>query len=139
MQAQLSYLTLLVADVALSVQFYQALGWILYQQHKDFAVFRLDNGVRLALLNTEAAGKMYAPLCKHNVNKSSILLSHNVANLAFCTAILQQARLAGAGQIQTIQRAAWGAWVAYFQDLDGYAWELTCQEDAKLDISGCLV
>ena len=139
MQVQLSYLTLLVADVALSVQFYQALGWVLYQQHKDFAVFRLDNGVRLALLNTQAAGKLYVPLCKQNVKQSSILLSHNVANLALCTAILQQARSAGARQIQAIQRAEWGAWVAYFQDLDGYAWELTCQEDAKLDINGCLV
>ena len=139
MQAQLSYLTLLVADVALSVQFYQALGWILYQQHKDFAVFRLDNGVRLALLNAQAAGKLYAPLCKQNVNQSSILLSHNVANLACCTAILQQARSAGARHIQEVQRADWGAWVAYFQDLDGYAWELTYQEDAKLDISGYLV
>lgn len=139
MQAQLSYLTLVVTDIAVSVQFYQALGWKLRQQQADFAVFRLDNGVRLALLSRRAAEKLYAPLAKENINQSSVLLSHNVASLALCTAILQQARSAGARHIQEIQRADWGAWVAYFQDLDGYAWELTYQENAKLDVSGCIV
>jgi uncharacterized protein len=139
MQAQLSYLSLIVADLAVSVRFYQALGWQLHQQQYDFAVFRLDNGVRLALLTALKARTLYRPLYKKNSNYSSILLSHNVADLALCSTILQRARLAGAQHIQEVQRADWGAWVAYFQDIDGYAWELTYQETAKIDSKGCII
>jgi len=55
---------------------------------------------------------------------SGITLAHNVKTREEVNAIVEKVRQAGVKVTKEPQDTEWGGYDAYFQDLDGYLWEI---------------
>ena len=120
---RISMITLGVADLAASIEFYErGLGFPKMKSPPEVAFFTL-NGTWLGLYDRDAlAGDAKVPADGTGFN--SFALAHNVASEAEVDAILAQALSAGATLAKPAQKASWGGYSGYFKDLDGHLWEV---------------
>ena len=68
-----------------------------------------------------------------------VTLAYNVATREEVDEVTELARSAGATIVKEPQDAFWGGYHAYFQDLDGYFWEVVWGPDFRFDEDGLLV
>lgn len=130
MKSHLSVLTLGVGDLQRAVAFYRdGLGLstegIIGEEfeHGAVAFFDLNPGLKLALWpRASMAADTGLPL--ENAELNSLTLGHNVSSRDEVDAIMAQARQAGARIVKEAQDAFWGGYSGYFQDPDGYLWEI---------------
>lgn len=123
--ARLSLVTLGVADVSRSTEFYSALGWPLSEASVpgDVSFFKTAGGL-LAIWGQEAlaadAGVAAAPA----FGRRGVALAINLESREEVDAGLRAAEAAG-GVIAVPGRATdWGGYNGYFSDPDGYLWEV---------------
>jgi catechol 2,3-dioxygenase-like lactoylglutathione lyase family enzyme len=134
MKPRITILTLGVTDLQRSLAFYRdGLGWptkgIVGTEFEHGAVvfFDLESGLRLALYPREYLAKdatVSAPL-----GIPSISLGHNVRSRSEVDDVIGQARSAGAAIVKAPTDTFWGGYAGYFQDLDGYMWEVAWNPD----------
>lgn len=130
MKPRLSVLTLGVSDLQRAVAFYRdGLGLptdgIVGEEfeHGAVAFFELNSGFMLALWpRTSMAAD--TGLSFDATTAPAISLGHNVSSRAEVDEVMEQARRAGARIIKEAQDAFWGGYSGYFQDPDGYLWEV---------------
>lgn len=130
MKSHLSVLTLGVGDLQRAVAFYRdGLGLstegIIGEEfeHGAVAFSDLNPGLKLALWpRASMATDTGLPL--ENAELNSLTLGHNVSSRDEVDAIMAQARQAGARIVKEAQDAFWGGYSGYFQDPDGYLWEI---------------
>ena len=130
MKPRLTVLTLGVADLERSLEFYRdGLGWatpgIVGKEFEHGAVVFIDlqPGLRLALWpRASLAHDTSLPLDPPSATELS--LGHNVSSRTEVDEIMAQARRAGARILKPASETFWGGYSGYFQDPDGHVWEV---------------
>ncbi|HVX53131.1 VOC family protein [Nocardioides sp.] len=129
MDQRISFVTLAVADVALSEQFYcGGLGWTpqMYVEG-EVLMIRVGAHVVLSLWDRAAFEAEVGPIAGGAAGASGVppvTLAHNVRTREEVDAILRRARELGAGPVTAGQEREWGGYTGYFADPDGYRWEI---------------
>jgi catechol 2,3-dioxygenase-like lactoylglutathione lyase family enzyme len=120
---RLSFVSLGVADLVLSVGFYRAaLARPPLEESRDMALFDLG-GVRLALLSRSAlATEMGAGIAGSGFG--GIALAINVSRREEVAPFLERAQAAGARIVRPAAEASWGGHAGVFADPDGFLWEV---------------
>jgi catechol 2,3-dioxygenase-like lactoylglutathione lyase family enzyme len=123
MDQRISIITLGVADLNRSREFYERLGWRKSMAAAEGIVFFQVGGMALALYprhelaqdaNTAAEGNGFG----------GITLAHNVRKRQDVDAVLAEAVTAGAKLVKPAVDAVWGGYSGYFADPDGFLWEV---------------
>lgn len=133
MRAAISFVSLLVRDVAIARAFYEAIGLVASDRSREgFALFQM-NGVVLAIATRKAVAKELGfPLGKGG----GVLLSHNVESAEAVVETLEASRRAGARILREPSPASWGGMIGCFTDPDGHAWEVVFNPGLPMDAAG---
>ena len=122
MHTALSYLTLGVADVEASIQFYESLGFELEQRVDDWASFDAG-GIHLALYPADDLARD-AHAEAGTGSFPGVTLAVNVPEAAQVDSAIEEARDLGAEIAKEPAETDWGGYSGYFRDPDGHYWEV---------------
>src|SRR5271170_514390 len=123
MEQRISIITLGVADLDSSREFYERLGWRRSMAASDGIVFFQAGGMALALYPREELAKD-ANVSPDGHGFNRVTLAYNARNRAEVVSVLEEAKAAGANILKPAQEAFWGGYSGYFSDLDGFLWEV---------------
>ncbi len=123
MEQRITLITLGVADLARSQDFYQRLGWRRSMAQAEGVVFFQVGGIGLALYPRDELAKD-ANLSAKGSGFSGMTLAYNARNREEVDAVLAEASTAGAKILKPAEEAFWGGYSGYFADPDGFAWEV---------------
>jgi len=116
-------ITLGVSELEASIQFYQdGLGFPKMESLPEVAFFTL-NGSWLGLYSRDSLAED-ATVSPEGSGFTGFTLSHNVASETEVDQTIEQAVSAGATLIKSPQKTFWGGYSGYFNDPDGYLWEV---------------
>ena len=133
MRPSISFISLLVRDVAAARRFYESLGLVASERSReDFALFQM-NGVVLAIATRASVAKELGVTLGRG---SGVLLSHNVESEEAVGATLEMARRAGAKVLRKASPASWGGLIGCFADPDGHVWEVVFNPQLPMDAAG---
>lgn len=142
MEPRVSIITLGVADLTRSYQFYKdGLGWSTSRTPDEGIVFFATRGTAVALYPYGRLAEDVGP--GWDVPRSrfgGITLAHNVRERGQVDAVLAEAAAAGAEIVKPAAETFWGGYSGYFADPDGYLWEVAWgafdfEEDGSLRIT----
>lgn len=127
--ARLSFVTLGVSDLERATQFYAtALGLPLRKRRPDVTFFELG-GTQLALYPREyLAADSGVPTSDGDVSR--VALSLNVGGHAAVDELLAAAAAGGGHITRAAAPTSWGGYAGYFQDPDGFVWEVVYRDPA---------
>ncbi len=125
MEQRLSFVTLVVADVAASRRFYvDGLGWHpAFEAPGEVLMVQVADKVVLSLWDRSSAEVELGPIGPIT-GVAPVTLAHNVATPHDVDAVLASARAAGASAVHDGTHRAWGGYSGYFADPDGFRWEI---------------
>lgn len=125
MKQKLSLVTLGVADLERSVDFYKALGWKEIERHAgdEVAFFDMD-GVHLSLFGRKDLARDVGVELDAGSQVSGITLAHNESSEAQVDRAFGEFLAAGATELKRPQSTAWGGYSGYVADPDGHIWEV---------------
>ena len=130
MKPRISLLTLGVADLERSLAFYRdGLGLptegIIGREFENGAVafFELSGGLKLAIWAQDDIAHDTG-LAKTAISPTALTIAHNVARREEVSAVIDQARRAGAAIVKEPQDTFYGGYAGYFRDPDGHVWEV---------------
>lgn len=123
--ARVSLITLGVADLHRSTDFYRALGWPLSSASVagDVSFFRTAGAV-LALWGRSDLAADAGIDAAAATGFRALALAINVDTPDDVDAALQQAVAAGGSLVKPAHTADWGGYSGYFADPDGHLWEV---------------
>jgi len=122
--SRVTILTLSVADLSKATDFYKA---VLGTPHNiwDGITFIELPGTWIAFYPFEKLAEDISPDIPVTRSRfSGVTLAHNARSKDEVVEILRGARAAGARIIKEPQDTFWGGFSGYFEDLDGYYWEV---------------
>lgn len=122
MEQRISLVTLGVADVSRSREFYNRLGW--RGQEVEETAFFQAGGTALVLWGADklADDAGIAPTASDGFH--GMALAHNVRSRAEVDEIIAAAESAGAEVTRRPAETSYGGYAGYFADPDGHAWEI---------------
>jgi uncharacterized protein len=123
MEQRVSIVTLGVADLQRSKEFYERLGWRRSMSNSEGIVFFQVGGMALALYPRSELAKD-ANISPGGDGFSGISLAYNTRNRGEVDTTLEEAKRAGAQILKPAQEAFWGGYSGYFSDPDGFLWEV---------------
>ncbi len=123
MEQRLSLITLGVADLARSREFYERLGWRRSMAKAEGVVFFQAGGMALALFPRSELARD-ARIAPEGSGFSGISLAYNTRTRDEVDAVLAEAEAAGATLLKPGEEASWGGYSGYFSDPDGFPWEV---------------
>jgi predicted lactoylglutathione lyase len=123
MEQRVSLITLGVADLTRSREFYERLGWRRSMAKAEGVVFFQAGGMALALFPLHELAKD-ANIAPEGHGFNGISLAYNARNRAEVDSVLEDAKAAGAKLLKAAQEADWGGYSGYFSDPDGFLWEV---------------
>jgi len=123
MEQRVSIVTLGVADLKRSREFYERLGWRRSMANTDGIAFFQAGGMALALYPRHELAKD-ANIAPEGHGFNGISLAYNTRNRAEVNSVLEEAAAAGATVLKPAQEAFWGGYSGYFSDPDGFLWEV---------------
>jgi len=123
MEQRVSIVTLGVADLKRSTEFYERLGWRRSMAKAEGVVFFQAGGMALALFPRPELAKD-ANIDPEGRGFDGVSLAYNARNRAEVDSVLEEAQAAGAKLLKPAQVAFWGGYSGYFSDLDGFLWEV---------------
>src|SRR5680860_1338286 len=130
MKPRITVLTLGVADLEKSIQFYRdGLGLptagIIGKEFEYGAVafFDLENGLKLALWPKKSLS-FDTKIPQETPSATEFTIGHNVGSKGEVDLVMAQAKRAGANIVKTAGDTFWGGYAGYFQDPDGHIWEV---------------
>lgn len=126
MEQRVSIITLGVADLKRSREFYERLGWRRSMAKAEGVVFFQTGGTALALYPREELAKdaNVADVRTGGDGFRGITVAYNARNRADVDSVLKEAEAAGAKILKPAQEAFWGGYSGYFSDPDGFLWEV---------------
>ena len=123
MEQRVSIITLGVADIKRSREFYERLGWHRSMTKAEGIVFFQTVGIALALYPRHELAKD-AHVAPEGHGFSGISLAYNARNRTEVDSVLKEAAAAGATVVKPAEEAFWGGYSGYFADPDGFLWEV---------------
>ena len=123
MEQRVSLITLGVADLKRSTEFYERLGWHRSMANTEGITFFQTGGMALALYPRHELAKD-AKVPAEGEGFSGITLAHNTRSRAEVDSVLMEAAAAGAKIVKPAEEAFWGGYSGYFSDPDGFLWEV---------------
>ena len=133
---RVTLITLGVADLDLSRDFYAALGWTPTKQ-QDGVVFYQINGMVLGLFGLEPlAADQGRPQVK--LGTGAMTLAQNFATTGEVDAAYTAALAAGATGLKAPEKVFWGGYSGYYADPDGHVWEVAMNPFWPLNDDGSL-
>jgi uncharacterized glyoxalase superfamily protein PhnB len=139
MKQRINLLTLGVSDLKKAMKFYkEGFGWktqgIVGTEYENGAVvlFELDNGSMFCLYERKnLAWDSQLNLQAESATEFSI--GYFVNSNKEVDDIMELAKKAGAKITKPAQKAFWGGYHGYFQDLDGHLWEIGHNPSWKIE------
>jgi catechol 2,3-dioxygenase-like lactoylglutathione lyase family enzyme len=123
MEQRVSIVTLGVADLNRSREFYERLGWQRSFAKAEGIVFFQAGGMALALYPRHDLAED-AKISAGGQGFPGITLAHNTRNRAEVDSVLREAVAAGARIVKPAEEAFWGGYSGYFADPDEFLWEV---------------
>lgn len=125
MDPRVSFVTLVVRDLAASRDFYiDGLGWpVELEAAEEVVMVRVGEKLVLSLWQEDAAVGELGPIGRAE-GALPFTLAHNVATPADVDRVLATARAAGASAVAEPVARDWGGYSGYFADPDGFRWEV---------------
>jgi catechol 2,3-dioxygenase-like lactoylglutathione lyase family enzyme len=123
MEQRVSLITLGVADLQRSREFYERLGWRRSMAEAEGVVFFQAGGMALALYSRTELAKD-AKISPEGSGFSGIALAYNTRSREEVDSALAEAQAAGARILKPAEEAFWGGYSGYFADPDGFPWEV---------------
>jgi catechol 2,3-dioxygenase-like lactoylglutathione lyase family enzyme len=123
MKPKISLITLGVSDLVRSRTFYQKLGLPLRPESNEHVAFFECEGTWVGLFPREELAKD-ATVPGEGSGFSGFSLAHNVASPEDVDATLAFAVSCGARLVKSGQKVFWGGYSGYFEDPDGFLWEV---------------
>jgi predicted lactoylglutathione lyase len=138
MSANITLITLGVADIAKATAFYQRLGFAKSNTASQESVsFFRAGGVVLALWGRETQAEDAHAGDLWNGN-GGMVVAQNVASEAEADAVMAKAATSGARILKPASKTFWGGYSGYFADLDGHVWEVAFNPHWGLDEEGLI-
>ena len=140
MEQRISIITLGVADLNRSRDFYERIGWRRSMAGTEGIVFFQAKGMAFALYPREELAKD-ANVSHDGSGFRGVSLAYNARTRAEVDVVLEEAMAAGAKLIKPAEDAFWGGYSGYFSDPDGFLWEVAWNpffpiaEDGSIRIS----
>jgi catechol 2,3-dioxygenase-like lactoylglutathione lyase family enzyme len=124
MEPRISIVTLGVKNIQQSYDFYSKIVEFMSDKgiEGDIVFFNLQH-MQLALYPKDKLAED-AGVPNEGTGFAGITLAHNVKNKEEVDSIIEKVRKAGVKITKEPQETFWGGYDAYFQDLDGYLWEV---------------
>jgi catechol 2,3-dioxygenase-like lactoylglutathione lyase family enzyme len=122
-EQRVSLITLGVADLNRSREFYKRLGWRHSTANTEGITFFQAGGMALALYPRHELAKD-ATIAPEGHGFGGITLAYNTRNRNEVDSVLKEAQAAGATILKPAQEAFWGGYSGYFSDPDGFLWEV---------------
>jgi len=123
MEQRVSIVTLGVASLDRSRQFYERLGWRRAMRKAEGIVFFQAGCMALALYPRRELAKD-AQLSPEGTGFCGLALAYNARSCQEVDKVLAEAQAAGALLLKPAQEAFWGGYSGYFSDPDGFPWEV---------------
>ncbi|HWR23193.1 MAG TPA: VOC family protein [Feifaniaceae bacterium] len=131
-----------VKDIIKSRAFYEGLGFVTPNKEANPSVVFFQNGgtrlelYPLDLLAEDIDAQTPPPI---GTGFGGITLAFNAGSKEEADAVFERAAAFGGKIAKPPQRAFWGGYSGYFQDLDGYYWEVAYWEGWKFDANDMIV
>ena len=134
---RITLVTLGVADMARSREFYAALGWQMHPQSQEAVTFYQANGFVFGLFGLEDLAKDQGrPGAALGIGGTT--LAQNFATEAEVDAAYAAAMTAGAKALKSPEKVFWGGYSGYYADPDGHVWEVAMNPFWPLNEDGSL-
>jgi len=137
MEPRVSIITLGVANLQRSREFYERLGWRRAMIQTEGIVFFQAGGMALALFPRDELAKD-ANIAPDGSGFKGISLAYNARNRAEVNSVLEDAEAAGATLLKPAQEAVWGGYSGYFSDPDGFLWEVAWNPSFRMAEDGSI-
>ncbi len=131
-----------VSDIEKSLSFYQSLGFQTLAEKNAPIVFFNNQGSKLELYPIEELAKDInadAPPPINRTQFSGITLACNMKSKQEVDDLMLRVREVGGKIAKEPQTVSWGGYSGYFQDPDGYYWEVAYGDSWKFDENDMLV
>ncbi len=123
MEPRITLITLGVADLERSIAFYRDGLCLPQSEGPDGIAFFETAGTRLSLYPRQALAED-AQVAAEGSGFRGFALAHNVRSPEDVDLTLKEAVAAGATLVKPGQKVFWGGYSGYFQDPDGFLWEV---------------
>ena len=127
--------TLGVADLARSTEFYTALGWRNSEMSNDSVRFLVGSDIVLGLYGREALAED-AGVDAAGEGFRAVALAVNKGSREEVNAFFKRATLAGGSVVKRPVDVFWGGYSGYFADPDGHLWEVAHNPFINIDANG---
>lgn len=133
---RVTLITLGVADLARSREFYAALGWSPTREQEDISFYQM-NGFVLGLFGL---GPLAVDQARPDatLGTGAMTLAQNFVTTDQVDAAFAAAVGAGATALKEPQEVFWGGYSGYYADPDGHVWEVAMNPFWPLDKDGSL-
>lgn len=132
-----------VQSVARSMAFYKALGFQFYEKEMNPLIVFFDNqGTKLELFQREALAKDIHAANPPEIDSTSFkgfTLAINMKSKEEVDSFLSLVAQNNGNIIKPAERVFWGGYSGYFQDLDGYYWEVAYADSWAFDEQNMLI
>ena len=136
MEQRLTIITLGVADLKESTQFYESkFGWKKSEASNEHISFFTLNGILLSLYGRNELAEDATVDATGNGFKG-FTIAHNARSEKEVDQTIKALRDKGVKIIKEPQKASWGGYSSYVSDLDGNLWEIAFNPYLKLDDKG---
>jgi len=137
MEQRVSIITLGVANLERSREFYERIGWRRSMAQSEGIVFFQAGGVAVALYPREELAKD-ANVAPEGSGFQGVALAYNARTRSEVDAVLADAVAAGAKLLRPAQEAFWGGYSGYFSDPDGFLWEVAWNPSFPIAADGSI-
>lgn len=132
-----------VKDMKAALNFYKNIGFETYEKSNAPAIVFFNNqGSKLELFPIEELAKDIdeaAPPTVQERGFSGITLACNLKSEKEVDDIVALVRQNGGNIVKEPAKVSWGGYSGYFQDLDGYYWEVAYSSSWKFDENEMLI
>jgi uncharacterized protein len=123
MKPKISLVTLGVSELERSRRFYASLGLRERSESNDTVAFIQMGGTVLGLWSLGALAED-AGMAPDGSGFRGFSLAHNVTSKSEVDDVLREVESAGGRLVKPGQDAFWGGYTGYFEDPDGFLWEV---------------
>lgn len=123
MEQRISIVTLGVANLERSRQFYERLGWKRAVASNESIIFFQTGGMALALYPRDELAKD-ANVAVEGQGFCGVTIAYNARTRDEVDSLMTEALTAGAKILKSAEEASWGGYSGYFSDPDNFPWEV---------------